>query len=180
MMYVPYFTQESVYSHDFGLIFCAFSIWSPVPLFLQSSGILCYLKSLSLTTKEKAMNSKVSTLEARKKISQAKLDTRRIFLKEKGLSDEAIRKDVAIRKLKAELRKSDFRMAAIAAQEETIRRAAKGKADKLAAAKAPEKESPEELPVKKEKKAKKDRSEKQAKPEAKIEKPENKTEQSQA
>jgi hypothetical protein len=144
---------------------------------LQSSGILCYLKNLTLTTKEKVMNTKVTTLEARKKISQAKLDTRRIFLKEKGFSDEAIRKDIAIRKLKAELRKSDFRLAAIAAQEEIIRRAAKGKADKLAAAKNPEKVSPEEIPVKKEKKAKKERSEKQAKPEGKIEKPENKTEQ---
>jgi hypothetical protein len=147
------------------------------PLLLQSSGILCYLKSLSFTTKEKAMNPKVTTLEARKKISQAKLDTRRIFLKEKGLSDEAIRKDAAIRKLKAELRKSDFRMAAIASQEEITRRAAKGKADKLAAAKAPEKDSPEEIPIKKEKKGKKERSERQAKPEGKIEKPENKTEQ---
>jgi hypothetical protein len=147
------------------------------PLLLQSSGILCYLESLSLITKEKVMNPKVTTLEARKKISQAKLDTRRIFLKEKGLSDEAIRKDVTIRKLKAEVRKSNFRMAAIAAQEEITRRVAKGKADKLAAAKAPEKESPEEIPVKKEKKGKKERSEKQAKPEGKIEKPENKTAQ---
>jgi hypothetical protein len=120
------------------------------------------------------MNPKVTALEARKKIAQAKLDTRRIFLKEKGLSDEAIRKDVTIRKLKAEARKSDSRMAAIAAQEEITRRVAKGKADKLAAAKAPKKESPEEIPVKKEKKGKKERS---AEPEAKIEKPENKTEQ---
>jgi len=123
------------------------------------------------------MNPKVTNLEAGKKISRAKLDTRRIFLKQKGLSDEAIRKDVTIRKLKAEVRKSDFRMAAIAAQEEITRRVAQGKADKLAAANAPKKESPEEMPVKKDKKAKKERSEKQAKPEGKIEKPENKTEQ---
>jgi hypothetical protein len=123
------------------------------------------------------MNPKVTTLEAAKKISQAKLDTRRIFLKEKGLSDEVIRKDVTMRKLRAEVRKSNFRMAAIAAQEEITRRVAKAKADKLAAAKAPEKESPKEKPVKKEKKPKKERSEKQAKPEGEIEKPENKTEQ---
>jgi hypothetical protein len=124
------------------------------------------------------MSPKVPTLEASKKISQAKLDTRRVFLKEKGLSDEAIRKDVTIRKLRAEVRKSNFRMAAIAAQEEITRRVAKGKADKLAAAKAPAvKESPKETPVKKEKKGKKERSEKQAKPEGKPEKPENKTEQ---
>jgi hypothetical protein len=125
------------------------------------------------------MNPKATVLEARKKISQAKLDTRRIFLKEKGLTDEAIRKDVTIRKLKAELRKSDYRMAAIAAQEETMRRAAKGKADRLAAAKAPAKESSEEIPAKKEKKGKKERSEKQAKPEGKKEKAEKKPEPSQ-
>ena len=46
------------------------------------------------------MNPKITTLEAGKKVSQAKLDTRRTFLKEKGLSGEAIRKDVVIRKLK--------------------------------------------------------------------------------
>jgi GTP-binding protein EngB required for normal cell division len=112
--------------------------------------------------KEQVMNPKATILEARKKISQAKLDTRRVFLKEKGLSDEAIRKDVTMRKIKAELRKSDFRMASIVAQEEISRQVAKAKADKLAAAKAPEKESAEEIPVKKEKKGKKERSEKKA------------------
>jgi hypothetical protein len=126
------------------------------------------------------MNPKATTLQDRKKISQAKLDTRRVFLKEKGLSDEAIRKDVTIRKIKAELRKSDFRMASIAAQAEITRRVAEAKADKLAAAKAPEKESPEELPVKKEKKGKKERSEKHAEAEGKRQKPEKKAEQSQA
>lgn len=126
------------------------------------------------------MHPKATLLEARKKISQAKLDARRVSLKEKGLNDEAIRKDVTIRKLKAELRKSDFRMAAIAAQEEVTRRVAQAKADKLAAAQAPEKEPPPEAPVKKEKKAKKERPEKQAEPAGKKEKPEKKTEQSQA
>jgi len=126
------------------------------------------------------MHPKATLLEARKKISQAKLDARRVFLKEKGLSEETIRKDVTIRKLKAEVRKSDFRIGSIAAQEEITRQVAKAKAEKLAAAKAPEKESPEEKPVKKEKKAKKERSEKQAEPEGKREKPEKKAEQSQA
>ena len=116
------------------------------------------------------MNPKVAALEASKKISQARLETRRTFLKEKGLSDEAIRKDVTIRKLKAEARKSNFRMAAIAKQEEITRRVANAKADKLAAAKLPQKEAPEEKPVKKDKKSKKERS---AQPETKTEKPEN-------
>jgi hypothetical protein len=126
------------------------------------------------------MNRKAATVEARKKISQAKLDTRRVFLKEKGLTDDAIRKDVTIRKLKAELRKSDFQLASIAAQEETTRQVAKAKADRLAAAKAPEKESPQEIPVKKEKKAKKERSEKKAESEGKKEKTEKKAAESQA
>ena len=126
------------------------------------------------------MNPKATTLEATKKRSQAKLDTRRVFLKEKGLSEEAIRKDVTIRKLKAELRKSDFRMASIAAQEEITRQVAKAKADRLAAANAPKEKSPEEMPVKKEKKGKKERSEKQAEPEGKKAKTEKKAEQSQA
>jgi hypothetical protein len=112
------------------------------------------------------MKPEVKALEAGKKISQAKLETRRIFLKEKGLSAEAIKKDVTIRKLKAEVRKSDYRMAAIAAHEEITRRVAKGKADKLAAAKAPKKESPEEIPVKKEKKEKKGKKDRSAAPEA--------------
>jgi hypothetical protein len=126
------------------------------------------------------MNPKATTLEATKKISQAKLDTRRVFLKEKGLSEEAIRRDVTIRKLKAELRKSDFRMASIAAQEEITRQVAKAKADRLAAANAPKEVSPEEMPVKKEKKGKKERSEKQAEPEGKKAKTEKKAEPSQA
>ena len=129
------------------------------------------------------MNPKATNVEAQKKISQAKLDNRRVFLKEKGLSEESIRKDVTIRKIKAELRKSDFRLGSIAAQEEVRRRVEQAKADRLAAAQAPEKESPEELPVKKEKKekkAKKERSEKAAGSEGKKEKPEKKAEESEA
>jgi hypothetical protein len=57
---------------------------------------------------------------------------------------------------------------------------AKAKADRLAAANAPKEESPEAIPVKKEKKGKKERSEKQAEPEGKKAKTEKKTEQSQA
>ena len=129
------------------------------------------------------MNPKATNVEARKKTSQAKLDARPVFLKEKGLSEEAIRKDVTIRKIKAELRKSDFQLAAIAAHEEVIRRVAQTKAERLAAAQAPEKEPQEEKPVKKEKKekkAKKERSEKAAGSEGKKEKPEKKAEQSEA
>lgn len=149
---------------------------------LQPSAVLCYRNSLFLTVEEKIMNPKTTSVEAQKRSAQAKLDARRVFLREKGLSDEAIRKEVTIRKLKAEVRKSDSRLAAIASQEEVSRRVAQAKAEKLAAATAPKK-APEEAPVKKEKKekkAKKERSEKQAESEGKKEKPEKKAEQSQA
>lgn len=124
------------------------------------------------------MNPKAAPLEARKKRSQAKLDARRVLLKEKGLTEDAIGKDVGIRKLKAELRKSDFRLASIVAQEEITRQVAKAKAEKLAAAKAPGKEPPGEIPAKKEKKPKKERSEKKVDAESKKEKTENKAAQS--
>ena len=124
------------------------------------------------------MNPKSAPWEAWKKTSQARLETRRAFLKEKGLSEEAIRKDVKIRKLKADVRKSDFRMASIAAQEEISRQVAKAKADKLASAKAPDIVSSEEIPAKKDKKGKKERAEKQTEAGAKREKPPKKTEPS--
>jgi hypothetical protein len=132
---------------------------------------------------ENIMNPKAINVEARKKISQAKLDARRVFLKDKGLNEEAIRQDVTMRKIKAELRKSDSQLAAIVAQEEVRRRVEQAKAEKLAAANAPEKEAPEEIPVKKEKKekkAKKEKAEKQAESEGKKAKPEKKAEQSEA
>jgi hypothetical protein len=129
------------------------------------------------------MNPKATNVEARKKISQSKLDARRVFLKEKGLDEESIRKDVLIKKLKADLRQSDLRLAAIAGQEEVKRRVEQAKAERLAAAKAPKKEVPEEVPVKKEKKEKKGKKERPEKPlesEGKKEKPVKKEEQSEA
>ena len=119
-------------------------------------------------------------VENQKKSAQAKLDARRAFLREKGFNDDAIKKDVTTRKMKAEVRKADFRLASIGAQEKLNQARAQAKADKLATGKASEKEAREEVPGKKEKKGKKEKSEKQAKPEGKKEKAEKKAEQSEA
>jgi len=110
-------------------------------------------------------------IEEQKKSSQAKLDSRRALLKDKGLGDDAIRNDAAIRKLKAEVRKADFRLSSIAAQEKQNEDLTKAKAEKMAAkaekkaaGKQPKKAAKEAAqPEKKEKKPKKEKGEKQAK-----------------
>jgi len=107
-------------------------------------------------------------VEAQKSQVQAKLDARREILKGRGLKDEEIGKEVIMRKLKADLRKANLRLASIAAQEKQNQSLAQLKADK-AAGKLPVKEEKEEAP-KKEKKAKKEKPEKQAKGEGKKEK----------
>lgn len=121
-------------------------------------------------------------LEDQKKSAQVRLDARRAFLREKGFKDDAIRKDAIARKLKAEIRKADFRLSSVAALEKQNQDRAQAKADKLAAGKVPKetakKKAKEEVPVKKEKKAKKEKSEKQVESEGKKEKPEKKTDQS--
>jgi hypothetical protein len=119
-------------------------------------------------------------VETQKKRALEKLDARRAFLRDKGFNDDAIKKDVITRKLKAEMRKADFRLASIAAQEKLNQALAQAKADKLSIGKASKKEGREEVPGKKEKKGKKEKSEKQAKSEGKKEKPEKKTEKSEA
>ncbi|HYB20360.1 MAG TPA: hypothetical protein VEH09_05500, partial [Thermodesulfobacteriota bacterium] len=74
-------------------------------------------------------------VENQKRNVQAKLDARLASLKEKGWDEAAIKKDAAVRKLKAEVRKADFRLASIAAQEKLNQERAQAKLDKLAAEK---------------------------------------------
>jgi hypothetical protein len=131
-------------------------------------------KDHCLRRKEKGMNLRAKVyVENQKKSIQEKLSARLAFLKEKGLKDEVIRKDATIRKLKAQVRKMDYRLASIAAQEKLNQDRAQAKIDKLAAEKAakeaPEEKVPKEEPGKKEKKAKKEKAEKQPKPEGKAE-----------
>ena len=119
-------------------------------------------------------------VENQKKDAQAKYAARLAFLQGKGIKPEGIQKDPILRKIKALLRKANFRLASIDAQEKLNRERAQAKLDKLAAEKAarekPEKEEPKEAPEKKEKKGKKEKQEKPAKPEQKKEKKEKKEE----
>ncbi|MFZ1956422.1 MAG: hypothetical protein WAU34_13085, partial [Desulfobacterales bacterium] len=56
-------------------------------------------------------------VENHKKAAAEKLSARSAHLKTKGLEEAAIRRDPSIRKIKADIRKANFRLASIAAQE---------------------------------------------------------------
>jgi hypothetical protein len=114
-----------------------------------------------------AMNLKARKyVEAQKSQIQARLDARRELLKGRGLKEEEISKEVTMRKLKADLRKSNLRLASITAQEKQNQALAQLKADK-AAGLLPVKEKKQEEAPKKEKKAKKEKTEKPPKGEGK-------------
>src|SRR5271157_4276896 len=103
---------------------------------------------------EKAMNLRAKIyVENQKKTSRAKLDARLAALKEKGMDEAAIKKDATVRRLKAQVRKADLRLASIAAQEKLNQERAQAKIDKLAAEKAareaPKKEAAGAAPEKK-------------------------------
>jgi hypothetical protein len=120
-------------------------------------------------------------VENQKMRIQEDLSARLARLKEKGLKDGVIQRDATIRKLKAQLRKMNYRLASIAAQEKLTQERAQAKIDKLAAEKAakeaPKAEAGKAEPEKKEKKAKKEKGGKPAKAEGKAEgKPEGKKE----
>jgi hypothetical protein len=119
-------------------------------------------------------------VENQKKSSREKLDARLALLTGRGYEQASLERDPTVRKLKAELRKADFRLASIVAQEKLNQERAQAKMDKLAAEKAAREEKAEkaEAPGKKEKekKGKKEKSEKQAKPEGKKGKPGGKKE----
>jgi hypothetical protein len=133
-----------------------------------------------LGRKEIAMNLKAKVyVENQKKRVQEALNVRLARLKEKGLKEDIIQKDATVRRLRAQVRKADYRLASIAAQEKLNQERAQAKLEKQAAEKAakeaPQIEAEKGEPEKKEKKAKKEKQEKQAKP-AKPAKPEGKGE----
>ncbi len=99
-------------------------------------------------------------VENQKRAIEEKLKARLALLQEKGATAEAIQRDPTMRKLKAQVRKSDLRLAKIAAEEKLNRDKAQAKVEKLAAEKAAKekKEAPPE-PEKKEKKEKKGKGE---------------------
>ena len=119
-------------------------------------------------------------VEHQQKETQGRLDARLAFLKEKGVPQDKIQKDATVRKLRAQARKSVFRLASIAAQEKLNLERVRAKADKLAAEKAAKEEAKKEAAgagaEKKEKKGKKEKGEKQEKAAGKKEKAEGKKE----
>ena len=79
-------------------------------------------------------------LESQKKISGDKLATRMSSLKEKGLDAVAIKRDSLIKRMKADIRKANYRLACITAQEKLNADKVKTKTGKIAAKKnAPDK-----------------------------------------
>ena len=98
-------------------------------------------------------------LESQKKVTGDKLETRMSSLKEKGLDAVAIKRDSSIKKMRADIRKANYRLACIAAQEKLNADKVQTKTEKLAAKKnTPDKPSAKiakGAPAKKEKKEKK-------------------------
>jgi len=101
-------------------------------------------------------------LESQKKVIAENLAVRRVALKEKGLDEAAIKHDSLIKKMKADIRKFNYRLSCIAAQEKLNADKIQTKAEKLAAKKEavdkPKEKKSKEAPAKKEKKAKKKES----------------------
>jgi len=99
------------------------------------------------------------SVENQKKVTGEKLATRMSFLKEKGLDTVAIKRDVLIKKMKADIRKANYRLACIAAQEKLNADRVQTKTEKLAAKKNAPDKPPAKIakgaPAKKEKKEKK-------------------------
>ena len=104
-------------------------------------------------------------VENQKKNGEAKFEARLAYLREKGLDPGSIQRDATLRKMKALIRKADFRLARIAAQENLNQERAKAKAERLAAEKAArEKAKGEQEELAAEKKGKKEKKERKEKP----------------
>ena len=123
-------------------------------------------------------------VENQKKVAQASLLARRTRMKERGISPEEMERDALLRKIRAQIRKADSRLASIAAQEQLNQERARAKAEKLAAAKAAREKGPEKEEEKKAGpkggKAKGGKKEKTEAPKEKKEKKEKKPKEEQA
>jgi hypothetical protein len=104
-------------------------------------------------------------VENQKRAAEGRLSDRLTFLQEKGLTATTIQREASIRKLKAAIRKANYRLARIAAQEKLNADKVQTKAKKLAAKKSggekPQAETVADAPVKKAKKEKKPKQENQ-------------------
>jgi hypothetical protein len=104
-------------------------------------------------------------VENQKKNGQAKLEARLAFLREKGLDPDSIQRDATLRRIKGLIRKADFRLARIAAQEKLNQERVQAKAERLATEKAAQEKLREEREgVAAEKKGKKEKKERREEP----------------
>ena len=83
-------------------------------------------------------------LESQNKAAEDKLAARLAYLKEKGLEGAAIQRDTLIRKIRAQIRKVNYRLACIAAQEKLNAEKAQIKAEKSAKEKSTREKPPAE------------------------------------
>jgi len=113
-------------------------------------------------------------VENQKRAAQANLQARKTQLQGRGISPEEIERDIVMRKIRATIRKADFRLSSITAQEQLNQERARAKAGKLAAEQAAREKGPEkgeeEQPPPKESKAKGPKKEKTGAPKEKKEK----------
>jgi hypothetical protein len=111
-------------------------------------------------------------LENQKKTAEDRLTTRLDFLKEKGLESVAIQRDSVIRKIRADIRKANYRLASIAAQEKLNAEKAQIKAEKLVKEKGTREKAPAKTPKRIPKKKGKKEEKKKPSPDAESQKQE--------
>ena len=109
-------------------------------------------------------------VENQRNAAENRLAVRLDSLKEKGLQGVSIQRDPVIRKIRAEIRKANYRLASIAAQEKLNAEKAKIKAEKLVKEKSNRDKAPEETPKSVPKKKVKQEKKKKPSPAAKSQK----------
>ncbi len=85
-------------------------------------------------------------LENQKNAAEVRLAVRLDFLKEKGSESVVIQRDTVVRKIRAEIRKANYRLASIAAQEKLNAEKVQIKAEKLVKEKSNLEKAPTEKP----------------------------------
>ena len=109
-------------------------------------------------------------VENQRNAAENRLAVRLDSLKEKGLQGVSIQRDPVIRKIRAEIRKANYRLASIAAQEKLNAEKAKIKAQKLVKEKSNRDKAPEDTPKSVPKKKVKQEKKKKPSPAAKSQK----------
>ena len=111
-------------------------------------------------------------LKNQKNAAEDRLAARLDIRKEKGLEGAAIQRDPVIRKIRADIRKANYRLASIAAQEKLNAEKAQIKAEKLVKEKGTREKAPAETPKGVPKKKVKQEKKKEPSPDTKSQKQE--------